>query len=412
MHNPSLFKRVLKQMLLFAAILGPGLITASADNDASGIATYSMAGSTYGYSFLWLIVWITFGEIVVQEMAARMGVATGKGLTDLIRENYGPRITLIFTLGLIIANLGTTVAQFAGMAAVAEMFGVSRYIAVPIGALLVWLMVYKGSYSRVEKVMLALCMTAFAYIISGVIVRPPWGQVLRESIVPSMRFERGYIMAVLATVGTTMTPWGCAYLQASVADKGVTVKDYRYTRIDVIFGAFLGNIVSAFVVICTAAVLYTRGIRVESAEEAAMALAPLAGEAAKYLFGIGLLGASLLSAMVLPLATTYAVSEGFGWERGVSVTPQDAPGFYWLYSAMIVISALIVLIPGMPLFTIMWMPQVANALLLPLTMVLMLKLANTTRLMGSLTNRRFTNIVAVILLVLVSVAGVGLFVGG
>ncbi|MCE5258326.1 MAG: divalent metal cation transporter, partial [Chloroflexi bacterium] len=348
---------------------------------------------------------------VVQEMAARMGVVTGKGLLDLIREEYGPKMTMVFITGLIIANLGTTVAQFAGIASVAEMFGLSRYIAVPLGAVLVWLLVFRGSYKNVEKVMLALCLTALAYIISGIIVHPPWGEVVRHAVVPSFKFERPYIMAVLATIGTTMTPWGCAYLQASVADKGVKPSEYKYTRIDVISGAFMGNVVSAFVIISTAAVLFTRGIRVDSAEQAAMALAPLAGDAAKYLFGVGLLGASLLSAMVLPLATTYAVSEAFGWERGVSTTPHNAPGFYRLYTVLIIISTLVVLIPGMPLFTIMWVPQVANALLLPLTMFLMLKLANNKRLMGAWVNKRYTNVIATALLVLVSAAGVVLVVG-
>ncbi|NLV73286.1 MAG: Nramp family divalent metal transporter [Chloroflexi bacterium] len=405
------FKPLLRRLLLFAAILGPGLITASADNDASGIATYSLAGSSYGYAFLWLIVWVTLGEVVVQEMAARMGVVTGKGLTDLIREEFGPKTTLIFIVGLVIANLGTTVAQFAGLAAVAEMFGLSRYIAVPIGALAVWFLVYRGSYQNVEKVMLVLCLTAFAYVISGIMVKPPWGEVLRSAVVPSMQFERAYIMAVLATIGTTMTPWGCAYLQASVADKGVKREEYLYTKVDVVFGAILGNVVSAFVIISTASVLHSHGIVVDSAEKAAMALEPLAGAAAKYLFGVGLLGASLLSAMVLPLATTYAVSEAFGWERGVSSNPEKAPSFYRLYTTIIIISALIVLIPGMPLFTIMWVPQAANALLLPFTLVLMLKLANNTRLMGSWRNKRWTNVTATLLLVLVSAAGIALLVG-
>ncbi|MHB9033310.1 MAG: Nramp family divalent metal transporter [Anaerolineae bacterium] len=402
---------ILRQIFLFAAILGPGLVTASADNDASGIATYSLAGSTYGYSFLWIIVWITVGEVIVQEMAARMGVVTGKGLLDLIREQYGPKISLVFIVGLIIANLGTTVAQFAGMASVAEMFGLSRYIAVPIGAVVVWLLVFRGSYRSVEKVMLALCMAAFAYIISGIIERPDWGEIARQAVVPTIHLERPYIMAVLATIGTTMTPWGCAYLQASVADKGVKREQYAYTRLDVISGAVLGNIVSAFIVICSGAVLFTHGIRVDSAEEAAMALAPLAGNAAKYLFAVGLLGASLLSAMVLPLATTYAVSESFGWERGVSVTPQNAPHFYWLYSAMIILSALFVLIPGMPLFTIMWVPQIANALLLPLTMFLMLKLVNTARIMGDQCNKPVVNYVAGVFMALVSAAGLFLIFG-
>lgn len=411
MATTTLLKRIWRSGLLFFAILGPGLITASADNDASGIATYSMAGSIYGYGFLWVILWITFGEIVVQEMAARMGAVTGKGLTDLIRENFGPKITLFFMIGLIIANLGTTTAQFAGIAAISEMFGVSRFIVVPLSALLVWFLVYKGSYQRVEKVMLFLCLYALAYIASAIIVRPPWGQVLQQTLVPSFHLEKHYILALLATVGTTMTPWGCAYLQASVADKGTKLKDYAFTRLDVIVGAALGNVVSAFIIICTAATLFAQGIRVETAEQAALALAPLAGQAAKYLFGVGLVGASLLAAMVLPLATTYAVCEAFGWERGVNRKPGEARGFYRLYTGLIVLSALIVMIPNLPLFSLMWLSQVANAVLLPVTLVLMLFLANNQRLMGRWRNSRVTNGAAIALAVLVTVATVSLFVG-
>ncbi len=398
-------------MLLFFMILGPGLITASADNDASGIATYSMAGSTYGYAFLWVILWITFGEVVVQEMAARMGAVIGEGLTDLIREQYGVKATFFVMLGLALANLGTTTAQFAGIAASAELFNVPRYVMVPLAALSIWFLVLKGSYKRVEKVMLVLCLYAFAYIASAIIVRPPWGEVVRNVVVPTFHLERTYVLAVLATIGTTMTPWGCAYMQASVADKGISMKEYPYTRLDVMFGAFLGNVVSAFIIICTAATLFARGIRVETAEQAAWALAPLAGQAAKHLFGIGLLGASLLAATVLPLATTYAVCEAFGWERGIDRDPREARAFYRLYSGLIIISAAIVLIPSLPLFPLMWLSQVINAVLLPAILAFMLLLANNTYLMKSWRNSRTTNVLAIILAVLVTLATAALFAG-
>jgi len=400
-----------QRLMLFLAVLGPGLITASADNDASGIATYSIAGSTYGYAFLWIILWVTIGEVVVQEMAARMGAVTGKGLTDLIREQFGVKATAWMMLGLVVANFGTTTAQFAGIAAASELLGVSRYIVVPLAAVAVWFLVSRGSYAHVEKALLVLCLYALAYVVSAFMVRPPWGQVLRETVVPTIQMERGYILLLLATVGTTMTPWGCAYLQASVADKGVDMKDYALTRLDVIVGAGLGNIVSAFIVICTAATLFVHGIRVETAEQAAMALAPLAGRWAEWLFAGGLLGASLLAALVLPLATTYVVCGVFGWERGLDHPYHDARAFYRLYGGQLVLSALIVLIPRIPLFPLMWLSQVLNAVLLPITMVLMLRLANNPTLMYGWKNGRVTNVLAIGLSVLVTIATVALFIG-
>ncbi|MBN1400025.1 MAG: Nramp family divalent metal transporter [Anaerolineae bacterium] len=401
----------LQRLTIFLAILGPGLITASADNDAPGIATYSMAGSVYGFSFLWIVVWITLGEVVVQEMAARMGAVTGKGLTDLIRERFGLRVTVLVMLGLILANLGTTAAQFAGIAASTEMFGVSRYIAVPVAALGVWFLATRGSYRRVEKVLLALSLYAVAYIISAVAVRPPWGEVLRNAIVPTLHLETPYLLAVLATVGTTITPWGAVYMQASVAHKGVRLEHYGDTRLDVVFGAALGNLVSAFIIICTAATLYVRGVHVETAEQAAIALAPVAGPWAEILFGVGLLGASLLAASVLPLATTYAVCEVFGWARGLDNSQEEAPIFYGLYTALVMLSAALVLIPGLKLFPLMWLSQVANAVLLPVILVLMLRAANDGHEMKGWRNGRLTNVIVIAMTVLVSAATLSLFFG-
>mgnify|MGYP005840959023 CR=1 FL=1 len=400
----------LQRLLLFLAILGPGLITASADNDAPGIATYSVAGSTFGYAFLWILVWITVGEVVVQEMAARMGVATGKGLTDLIRERFGVKLTFFVMLGLILANLGTTAAQFAGVASSAELFGVSRYVAVPIAAAAVWMLVLRGSYRYVERVLLGLSMYAVAYIASAILVKPDWGEVLHHAIVPTVRLETNYLLAVLATVGTTITPWAAVYMQATVADKGVRPEDFGYTRADVVFGAAFGNVVSGFIIIATAAALFAQGIAVETAEEAALALAPLAGRWAEVLFGAGLLGASLLAASVLPLATTYAVCEAFGWERGIDHRPEDAPVFYGLYTALIVLSSLIVLIPGLRLFPLMWLSQIANALLLPIILIVMLRLANNVRIMRHWRNSRVSNVFVGVLTLLVVVAAASLLV--
>ncbi len=384
----------LQRLLFYVSILGPGLITASADNDAPGIATYSMAGSTYGYRFLWLIVVITVGEMVVQEMAARMGAVTGKGTADLIRERFGVRVTALAMFCLLLANLGTTIAQFAGVAAGTELLGVSRYITVPLAALLVGFLVLRGSYERVEKVLLVLCLAALSYVITAIAVRPPWGEVLRQAATPTFSSNPGYILAVLATIGTTITPWGIVYMQASVADKGVDMERFRFTRLDVIFGAAWGNVVSAFIVITTAATLFVHGIDVETAEQAALALAPLAGTGARYLFTTGLLGASLLAASVLPLSTAYAICEAFGWESGLDQRSREAPLFYGLYVGIIVLSVLVVLIPGIPLFPIMWLSQSLNAILLPVLLVLVLKLVNNRRVMGDWVNRRWQNILA------------------
>ena len=401
-------KHIAQRIVFFLSIMGPGLITASAGNDAPGIATYSMAGSVYGYDFLWILLWVAVGAIFVQEMSARMGAITGKGLTDLIRERYGVRVTLLVMLGLVVANLGTTAAQFAGIAASAELFGLSRYVMVPLAALGVWFLVLRGSYQRVEKVLLFLSLYAVGYIVSAFLVRPPWGTILHKAMIPTLQLNTDYLLALLATVGTTITPWGCAYMQASVADKGVTPKEYPYTRLDVLFGTAVSSLVSAFIIICTTATLFVHGIRVDAAKQAALALAPLAGPWAGILFGAGLLGASLLAASVLPLATTYAVCEAFGWERGVNRSPREAPVFYGLYTALIAISAAAVLIPGIPLFPLMWLSQVLNAVLLPFVLLFMLSLANDPRIMKHWHNTWLTNVVTTVLAILIVLASLAL----
>ncbi|KPL22384.1 MAG: Mn transporter [Anaerolineae bacterium SM23_84] len=398
------------RILFLLGVIGPGLITASAGNDAPGIATYSMAGSFYGYGLLWVLLWAAIGAVVLLEMAARMGATTGKGLTELIRERFGVRVTFLITLGILIANLGTTTAQFAGIAASAELFGFTRHAIVPLVALAVWFLVLRGSYERVERVLLFLTLYAVAYVITTFVVRPPWGEVLRQVMVPSVRLEADYLLALLATVGTTVTPWACAYMQASVADKGVTALEYPYTRFDVILGLMVSSLVAAFIVICAAVTLFANGIRVETATQAAQALAPLAGSWAKQLFGIGLFGASVLAASVLPLATTYAICEVFGWERGIDREVGEAPIFYGLYTLLIVASSIVVLIPGIPLFPLMWLSQVLNAVLLPSVMILMLRLANDPRIMKRQRNSPLTNVLATLLAVVITAATFALLV--
>lgn len=384
----------LTKILMIFTILGPGLITASADNDAPGIATYSVAGSKYGYSFLWLIVVITIGEVVVQEMAARMGAVTGKGTADLIRERYGVKITTFAMLALFVANLGTTVAEFAGVAAAGELFGVSKYISVPIAGLIMSLLILKAQYKHVEKALLVLTFASLSYVIAVFFIKPDWAAVGQALIRPTIQLDRDYILSILAVIGTTITPWGIFYLQASIADKGVEMTDYANTKIDVSFGAAWGNVISAFIIIVTAATLFTSNIVVEDAKDAALALEPLAGNWAGLLFAAGLLGASLLAVSVLPLSTTYAICEAFGFERGLNRNPKDAPVFYGGFALIMLISMLIVLIPGIPLFPIMILSQAMNAILLPLLLVLILRLANDAAIMGKYRNSKIGNILA------------------
>ena len=391
----------LKNFLLFLSVLGPGLITASADNDAPGIATYSMVGSTYGYNFLWLILVISIGEVVILEMAARMGAVTGKGAADLIREKFGVKMTTFAMLVLLIANLGTTVAEFAGIAAAGELFGISKYFSVPILALFTGLLILRGNYKIIEKILIGLSLAALSYMATVVIIKPDWGVILHDTVLPQIQLSRDQVISMLAVIGTTITPWAIFYLQASVADKGVSMESYRDTKIDVTFGSAWGNVISACIIIVSAATLFKVGIRVEDAKDAAMALAPLAGEASTILFAIGLLGASLLAVSVLPLSTTYAVCEAFGFERGLNRSFRDAPVFYGSLIGIFVLSVLIVLIPGMPLFQMMILSQTLNAILLPVILVLVLQLANDRAVMGQYRNTRLTNILAIAITILI-----------
>lgn len=384
----------LRNLFLFMAVLGPGIVTANVDNDAGGITTYSVAGASFGYTLLWIFIPMTVALIVVQEMSARMGAVTGKGLADLIRERYGVRIILFVMIGLIFADLGNTVSEFAGVAASTEIFGVSKYISVPLGALLVWGIVLKGTYKQVERVFLVASALYFCYVFSGVMANPPWGEVTKEMFTPSFNFNSEYIGLLVGTIGTTIAPWMQFYIQSAVVEKGITVEKYKYSRIDVIIGCFMTDFIAIFIIIACAATLFTNDIHIETAKDAAIALAPLAGKWASLLFALGLLNASLFSASILPLATAYYVCEAFGIEAGIDKSWKEAPVFYWLYTILVVIGAGIILIPDIPLIQVMLWSQVINGMLLPFILIFMLQLINNRDLMGEYVNSRTFNLIA------------------
>lgn len=380
--------------LAFLAVLGPGMITANVDNDAGGIATYSMVGAHYGYALLWSLIPVTAALIVVQEMVARMGVVTGKTLADLVREKFGVRTTVFLLAALLAANIGNTVAEFAGWAAAFEIFGVSRYLSVPIAAAAVWFLVVKGSYRVVEKVFLAACTIYLTYVLSAYYARPDWGEVARRLVVPRVTFDAGYLIMLIGIVGTTIAPWMQFYLQSAVVEKRVQVEDYRYCRMEVVAGCVVTDVVALFVVVACGATLFAAGIRIEDAKDAALALSPLAGKYASILFAIGLANASLFSASILPLSTAYSVCEGMGWESGIDRDFQTAPHFFWLYTGIIALSALLVLVPSAPLVTIMFLSQVANGILLPFVLIFILQLVNDRELMGEHVNTKAFNVIA------------------
>lgn len=391
---PGVLRKRRTQLILFLGILGPGLITSNADNDAGGIFTYAQAGAKYGYDLIWLLLLTTIALAVVQEFNARLGVVSGKGLADLIRERFGVRITVLAMFLLLVANVATTVAEFAGIALAGEAFNISRYITVPLAALLVWFVVLRGSYAVVEKVFLGLSVIYFTYVISGLLVHPDWAQVLHQSIHPQTNIlDTSYLLLAVALVGTTITPWMQFYLQASVVDKGLRTSELQYERADVFIGSLVTDVIAFFIIVATAATLHVSGhTNIADAKDAAQALAPLAGDFAKVLFVAGLVGASLLAASVLPLSTAYAITEAFGWERGVGHSIRDAPAFFIIFTGLIVIGAAAVLIPGLPLATVTILSQDVDGLILPAILVYMLILINDKRVMGKYANGRFANI--------------------
>ncbi len=386
------------RILLFVSVVGPGFITSNVDNDAGGIYTYSFAGAQFGYSLLWAIVPMMIALVVVQEMGARMGAATGKGLSDLVREEFGLRITFVLMLALVVTNFGNIVANFAGVASSLELFGVSKYRSVPICAAVVWWMVVKGTYKGMEKVFLIASTFYIAYIAAGVLARPDWVKAL-VSVVPKPSTtpitNPAYLFLVTGIIGATIAPWMQFYLQASVVEKGVTMRNYRALRIDVIVGSIFAPIVAGFIIVACAAALHSAGYtQIHDAADAAQALRPLAGRYAFVLFAAGLFNASLFASCIIPLSTSYTVCEGLGFESGLDKKFGEAPFFYWLYTALIAVAAGVVLIPEFPLLRVAVLSQVINGVLLPFILFFMLRLANNRELMGKYVNSRLYNAIA------------------
>jgi Mn2+/Fe2+ NRAMP family transporter len=386
----SLWKRI----AIFLSIMGPGIITANIDNDASGITTYSVAGARFGYSLLWTLIPTTIALIVIQEMVARMGVVTGKGLSDLIRENYGVKSTFYMMTVLFIANFGTTLADFAGWAASMEILGMSKYIMVPLGAFLIWILVVKGNYRFVERILLFACLLYFGYVLSGFMSKPDWPRVFHNTLVPHIKWDTEFIMLSIAIIGTTITPWMQFYLQSSIAEKGIRKEEYKASRLDVLIGCSITDIVSFFIIVTCATTLFAQGIRINEASEAALALKPLAGEYAFLIFAVSLANAALLGAIIVPLATSYYICEAMGWERGVNKTFKEAPQFMGIYTFMMVIPAIFILIPGAPLVFLMILSSVLNGILLPFVLIYAISLVNNKKLMGEYVNPRIYNFIS------------------
>ena len=388
------FRPLWVRLLALLAVVGPGIITANVDNDAGGITTYSVAGAHYGYSLLWIMPLVAVALIIVQEMSARLGVVTGKGLADLIRESMGVRTTAVIIALVVLANLANTVSEFAGVAASMEIFGVSKYFSVPIVAVLVWVLILKTDYKVVERVFLVASAIYLAYVASGFLARPPWPVVGRSFVTPTFHLDVGYMTIVVTAIGTTIAPWMQFYQQASIVDKGLKVTDIGFERIDVVVGSLFAVFVAVFIIVACAATLNASGVRIETAKDAALALKPLAGSYASTLFALGLLNASVFAAAILPLSTAYLVCEAFGWEAGLNRYVREAPVFFGLYTAFIVIGAGVILLPIKSLVQAMLLSQTLNGMLLPVVLVVMLRLINDRRLMGRFVNGRVLNVIA------------------
>ncbi|MFH1684489.1 MAG: Nramp family divalent metal transporter [Candidatus Margulisiibacteriota bacterium] len=379
---------------IFLLILGPGVISALAGNDAGGTATYSIVGARFGYHMLWMLILVGVSLVVIQEMCARMGVVTGKGLSDLIREEFGVRWTFFAMLILLIANIAVTISEFAGIAASFEIFGITRYLSVPIMVIIIWFLMTRGSYKGVERIFFVMCLIYFSYIFSGFMAKPDWAMVVKQSVVPSFKFDMNFILIAIAMIGTTVTPWMQFYLQSSVVEKGVKIKQYGYQRWDVIIGSVVAVIIAFFIILACGTVLHPEGIIVHDAKEAAMALRPFAGGYATFLFALGLFASSTLGASILPLSSSYAICEAFGWENGISKKFAEAPIFYALYTILILIGGGVVLLPRLNLINVMLFSQTMNGILFPFILIFMLLLVNNKRLMGQYVNSKFNNFVA------------------
>ncbi len=379
---------------LFFLLMGPGIITSNVDNDAGGITTYSLAGAEFGLKLVWSLIPIMIALIVIQEMCARMGVVTGKGLSDLIREKFGAKVTFYLMIGMFLTNMGNAISNFAGVAAGMEIFGVEKFVSVPLSALLVWWMVVKGTYKTVEKAFLIACVFYLSYIITGILVKPDWAHVFEQLLHPQLSFQSSEITMLIGLVGTTIAPWMQFYLQASIVEKGIKIEEYKYARFDVITGSVVVHIVAFFIILVCAETLFKHGIRIETAKDAALSLKPLAGKYCTYLFAFGLVNASLFAASILPLSTTYLICEGLGWEVGIDKKFVEAPQFYGIYSLMIFLGAGVILYPEIPLIPIMYFSQVINGMVLPFVLIFMLLLINDKKLMMNYTNGPLFNFIA------------------
>jgi NRAMP (natural resistance-associated macrophage protein)-like metal ion transporter len=394
MFRAKLFKsNLFKQLAIFFAILGPGIITGSVDNDAGGITTYSVAGAIYGYGMIWTLIPSLIVLLVIQEMNARMGIVTGKGLSDLIRENAGVKVTFFIFIGLLLSNIGNTTTEFAGVAGSMEIFGVSKYISVPIAAILVWVLVVKGTYKIAERIFLIFSASLLTYVVSALMAKPQWSEIGSEIIRPGIELNTQSITMVIALVGTTIAPWMQFYMQSSVIEKGLKMKNYRYTVIDIVVGCVVTVVVAFFIMVACGSTLHPNGIEITEAKDAALSLEPLAGRLASHVFAFGLFVASVFSATILPLATAFYVCEAFGFETGIDKSWDEAKEFYFLYTGILVISAIIILIPNAPLINISIWSQVLNGILLPVVLVSMILLINNKKIMGNYTNKSLQNII-------------------
>lgn len=404
---PKTFK---EKLAVFFAVMGPGIITAFADNDAGGIATYITAGAKYGYALLFVLLISTICLGVMQEISARIGIVTGKGLFVLIRECYGKRWAVFLMLLFLIANIGTTASEFSGIVLSFTFFSLSKYIAVPLVAFFIWLLVVKANYNYVEKVFFLLCATFFSYIIAGILVEPSWTDVMKATFIPSFYQDYAYLFTAVGIVGTTITPWGQFYMQAAIVDKGISVKDYRYTCIDIFVGTFFTGLIAFFILITTSTALYGHPDVIENVEEAAIALEPFAGAYASILFNVGLLGTALLAAVILPLSTAYAICEVVGLSHGINKTYQEAPQFFIIYTVLILLGAGLVLVPNLSLYSIMLLSQVLNGVLLPPILISILLLSHDEKIMGNYQNKGFYYAIAWIFTVLIITLTVWLFI--
>ncbi|ADZ08439.1 natural resistance-associated macrophage protein [Methanobacterium lacus] len=411
----KVFSRLFKSpiflsIIIFLSVMGPGIITANVDNDAGGITTYSLAGAQFGYNLLWLFIPMIIALAVIQEMGVRMGIVSGKGLADLIREKVGIKITFLMMIALLLANFGNVLAEFSGIAVSAGIFGVPKLFALPAAALFVWLLVVKGTYKSVEKVFLLASCLYFSYIIAGFLAGPDWGMAAKSLIMPQISLSTAYITMVIGMVGTTIAPWMMFYIQSSVVEKGISLKNLKYSKLDAVFGAIIVNIVAFFIVLSCAATLYSSGVQVSNVADVSSALVPLAGQYASILFAFGFLNASLFAASILPLSTAYYICESLGFEAGVSKGFREAPVFHGLYLGLIILAVIIIMFPNVPLLSILYLSQVANGLLLPFVLIFMLLIINDKRVMGEYVNSKLFNFIAITTAVIVMGLSIGLVV--